>query len=63
MLIREIKVMVELKNEFGYPKMITYGKDDEYNFVVMTNLGKNLDCLLKKCGQRFSLSTCMNIAE
>lgn len=63
MLVREIKVMMELKNEFGYARMITYGKDDDYNYVVMTNLGKNLDSILKKCGQRFSLATCMNIAE
>lgn len=50
MLVREIKVMIELKNEFGYARMISYGKDDSYNYVVMTSLGKNMDNLLKKCG-------------
>lgn len=50
MLVREIKVMIELKNEFGYARMISYGKDDEYNYVVMTQLGKNLDSILKRCG-------------
>jgi len=50
MLVREIKVMIELKNEFGYARMVSYGKDDDYNYVVMTSLGKNLDNILKKCG-------------
>lgn len=63
MLVREIKVMMELKNEFGFARMITYGKDDDFNFVAMTNLGKNLESILKKCGHRFSLATCMNVAE
>lgn len=63
MLVREIKVMMELKNDFGYPRMISYGKDEDYNYVVMTNLGKNLDSLIRKCGSRFTLATCMNIAE
>lgn len=50
MLVREIKVMVELKSEFGFARMISYGKDEDNNYVVMTNLGKNLDSILKKCG-------------
>jgi len=63
MLMREIKVMMELKNEFGYARMISFGKEEDYNYIVMTNLGKNLDNILKKCGQRFSIATCMNIAD
>jgi len=50
MLMREIKVMMELKNEFGYARMISFGKEEDYNYIVMTNLGKNLDHILKKCG-------------
>lgn len=63
MLVREIKVMIELKNELGFPRMVSYGKDDEYNYVVMSCLGRNLDSILKKCSQRFTLATCMNIAD
>lgn len=50
MLVREIKVMMELKEEFGYARMISYGKDENYNYVVMTSLGKNLDQIIKRCG-------------
>lgn len=63
MLVREIKVMMELRDEFGYPRMISYGKDTDYNYVVMTSLGKNLENIHKKCGNRFSIGTCMNIAD
>lgn len=55
MLVREIKVMMEMKNEKGYAKMQTYGKDDDYNYVVMSYLGRNTDSLLRKCGGRFSI--------
>jgi casein kinase I family protein HRR25 len=55
MLIREIKVMIEMKNDLGFAKMISYNKENEYNYVVMTMLGKNIDSLFKKCGYRFTL--------
>lgn len=63
MLVREIKVMMEMKNETGFGRMFSYGKDEEYNYVVMTYLGRNLDSLLKKCGGKFSLATLCNVAD
>jgi hypothetical protein len=54
MLVREIRVMMEMKNDKGFAKMQEYGKDDEYNYVVMSYLGRNIDSLLKKCGGKFS---------
>jgi len=62
MLVREIKVMLELFSEAGFARMISYGKEEVYNYVVMTLLGRNLDSILKKCGNRFSLETCINCA-
>lgn len=63
MLVREIKVMMEMKNDKGFAKMQTYGKDEEYNYVVMSYLGRNIDSLLKKCGGRFSTQTVVNVAD
>lgn len=54
MVVREIRVMIEMKGEKGFAKMQSYGKDEEFNFVVMSYLGRNIDSLLKKCGGRFS---------
>ena len=39
MLVREVKVLMEMKNEKGYARISSYGKNDEYNYVVMTFLG------------------------
>ena len=63
MLVREIKVMMEVKNEKGFAKLVGYGKDDEYNYVAMSYLGRNLENLLKKCGGKFSLGAVLNIAD
>jgi hypothetical protein len=63
MLVREIKVMMEMKNEKGFARMYSYGKDEEYNYVIMTYLGKNMDSLLKRVGGKFSMGTMCNIAE
>lgn len=63
MLVREIKVMMEVKNEKGFAKLVGYGKDDEYNYVAMTYLGRNLDNLLKKCGGKYSLLCLLNLID
>lgn len=46
--------MMEMKNEKGFAKMHSYGKDEEHNYVAMSYLGRNIDSLLKKCSGRFS---------
>jgi len=63
MLVREIKIMMELKNEIGFARIQGYGKNMDYNFVAMTYLGRNMESLLKKCGGKFTLSTVINIFE
>ena len=45
MLVREIKVMTELKKELGFARLSSYGKEEEYNYITMTYLGRNLDSL------------------
>ena len=63
MLIREIKVMNELKNEPGFARLISYGKEESYNYVSMTYLGRNIDSLLQKCGGKFSIATTVLVFE
>jgi hypothetical protein len=43
MLVREVKVLTELKDEKGYAKLIAYGKMENYNYVIMSFLGRNLE--------------------
>ena len=63
MLVREIKVMMELKKETGFARLVSYGKEEGYNYVSMTYLGRNLDSLLKKCGGKFSIHTTLVVFE
>ena len=55
MLVREIKVMMEVKNEKGFARLSGYGKEDDFNYVAMSYLGRNLDSLIKKCGGKFTM--------
>ena len=61
MIVREIKIMIELKNEVGFARIKGYGKETDYNFAAMTYLGRNMESLLKKCGGKFTLPTALNI--
>jgi len=36
MLVRDIKIMMELKKEPGFALLISYGKEEGYNNVSMT---------------------------
>ncbi|CAK89147.1 unnamed protein product (macronuclear) [Paramecium tetraurelia] len=59
LLIREIKVLSELQK--GFPQIKFYGRDENYNFFMETYLGLNLEQLLRKCGNRFSIHTTLRI--
>jgi serine/threonine protein kinase len=63
MLVREIKVMMEVKNEKGFARLAGYGKEEDFNYVAMSYLGRNLDSVLKKCGGRFTLPCAANVFE
>ena len=39
----------------GFPKMYWYGREGDYNVMVIELLGKNLEELVKTCGKRFTL--------
>lgn len=61
MIVREVKIMMELKEEIGFARLLGYGKEDNYNYVAMSYLGRNLDSLLKKCGGKFTMTSTFNI--
>jgi hypothetical protein len=47
----------------GIPKLHWYGSEGEYNIVAMDFLGSNLEELLKDAGGKFSMITCLFIAD
>ena len=63
MLIRELKVLLEMKDKAGFARLFGYGKEENFYYVAMTYLGRNLDNLLRKCGGKFSMACVINIFE
>ncbi len=48
----------------GFPKLFWYGREGDYNLMVIELLGDNLEDLMKNTtGKRFSVLTVLNIAD
>ena len=62
-LVREAKVISDLRGQTGFPSLYDYGKEDNYNFIIVSLLGLNLEKLFKLCNYRFSLKTVLMIAD
>ena len=41
--------------------MLYFGKEQDFEYLAMTELGDNLQQLLQKCGGRFSLKSVIQI--
>ncbi|KAL7721858.1 non-specific serine/threonine protein kinase [Entamoeba marina] len=61
-LLYEYRVYSLLFDEFGFPKILHYGTEGDYNCLVMQLLGPSLEDYLKKNQKLSILSTCV-IAE
>ncbi len=48
----------------GFPKLYWYGREGDYNMMVIELLGDNLEDLMKSvAGKKFSVLTVLNIAD
>jgi len=47
--------------ENGIPRLYYYGKNDNYNIMVMDLLGPSLEDLFQKCGKKFDLYTVVSV--
>ncbi|CAD8098517.1 unnamed protein product [Paramecium sonneborni] len=61
LLVREIKVLIEVQEFEGFPQIVFYGRDEHYNYFMQTYLGQNLEHLLKRSNYKFSLCTVCRI--
>ncbi|CAD8099131.1 unnamed protein product [Paramecium sonneborni] len=61
LLVREIKVLIEVQEFEGFPQIVFYGRDEHYNYFMQTYLGQNLEHLLKRNNYKFSLCTVCRI--
>lgn len=51
------------ENIDGIPSIYYFGIEGDYNVLVMDLLGANLEELFNFCRRKFSLRTCLMIAE
>jgi serine/threonine protein kinase len=51
-----------IKESSGFPKLIEFGTQNDYNYMAMEILGPNLSDLFEFCHHKFSLQTVLLIA-
>ncbi|CAD8149748.1 unnamed protein product [Paramecium pentaurelia] len=62
LLEREIKVLIELRKQQGFPQIKFYGQERGYTYCIMTMLGKNLEQIFRKLGGVMTLATVLRLA-
>ena len=62
-LLKEAKILYELKGERGVPRMYYFIKDDRLSILVMTLLFKNMDEIFKENNRKFTLKTVLMAAD
>jgi len=61
-LVREAKILFELKGQLGFPKMIYFLKDSRHSFMIITLLSDNLEDIFNLCKKQFTLYTVLFLA-
>jgi serine/threonine protein kinase len=62
-LRHEYKVYREITSCHGFASVHYFGKQDNYNVLVMDLMGPSLEDLFDKCHRRFSVKTVLQIAD
>lgn len=61
LLLKEKQILMDFQKEFGFPHISSFIKGDPYSYLMMTNLGDNLETLKKKMNNKFSIKTVLMI--
>ena len=59
----ELYIYKKLKGITGIPKLYGFNTEGDYNFLVIELLGKSLEKQFKACNKKFSVSTCISLAD
>ena len=62
-LFNEKRIYTILSGGCGVPSVKWFGKEGDYNVLVIDLLGKSLEELFNECGRKFSLKTVLMIAD
>ena len=60
----EVKYWKSKTSIVGFPKLFWYGREGDFNLMVIELLGENLEDLMKTMsGKRFTTFTVLNVVE
>ena len=62
-LLIEAKIIKTIGGELGFPALLYYGVEGDYNVMVTTLMGPSLEDLFQYCDKRFSLKTILMLAD
>ncbi|XP_017063927.1 casein kinase I [Drosophila eugracilis] len=62
-LMYEAKVYEQLISNYGFPTLLHYGSEKNYNAMVIELLGPSLEELFNLCKRRFSLKTVLMVID
>jgi casein kinase I family protein HRR25 len=62
-LENEINVYKRLAGGPGIPSFHWFGRENEYNAMVLERLGPSLEELFNRCGRKFSLKTVLMLSD
>ncbi|CAD8067160.1 unnamed protein product [Paramecium sonneborni] len=62
LLEKEIKVLIELRKQQGFPQIKFYGQERGYTYCIMSMLGKNLEQIFRKLGGIMNIATVIRLA-
>lgn len=63
-MVNEARILKLLGNRVGFPKLFWYGREGDFNLMVIELLGENLEDLMKTMsGKRFTTFTVLNIVD
>jgi len=61
-LLNEIRILLQLQNHPGFPRLHAYGYESGYIYMALSYFGENLDEKLKKCFNHFTIQTICKVA-
>lgn len=59
----EYKFYKKFKDYFGFPRMVYYGRESDYQVLGIEKFDNNLEELLTRCHRRFSMKTVLLLAD
>lgn len=61
--MEEAKLLKEFLDEVGFPRFMWFGKEGDFQIMVIELLGPSLEDMFSFCGRKLSLKTTLLLAD